>query len=167
VVYASALMKNHGQPNRQVKVEANEQAGVFEPNNIMKKRKSARLAPAPKGTVFVVDDNALLVELASVILEAAGYAVKQFSDPKAVLRAMQKADPKPAILVTDYEMGEINGLDLILSSHKIHPTLKTILLSGTVDSSISLGHTARVHRFLGKPYEPAQLKKIVADLMQS
>jgi len=161
------LMKNHGQPNRQVKVEANEQAGVFEPNNIMKKRKPARLAPGLGKTVFVVDDNVLLVEFATAILEAAGYTVKHFSDPKAVMRAMQKADPKPALLVTDYEMGEINGLDLILSSHKIHPALKTLLLSGTVDSSISLAHAAKVHRFLGKPYEPAQLKKIVADLLRS
>jgi DNA-binding NtrC family response regulator len=160
-------MKNHGQPNRQAKGEANEQAGVLEPNNIMKKRKTARLAPGLGKTVFVVDDNVLLVEFATVILEAAGYVVKHFSDPKAVMRAMQKADPKPALLITDYEMGEINGLDLILSSHKIHPALKTILVSGTVDSSISLAHTAKVHRFLGKPYEPAQLKKIVADLLRS
>jgi two-component system response regulator YesN len=131
----------------------------------MKKRKSAQLAPSPRGTVFIVDDDALLVEYATTVLEAAGYIVKHFSDPKKVLRALQKADPKPSVLVTDYEMGEINGLELILSSHKIHPSLKTLLLSGTVDSSISTGHAAKVHHFLGKPYKPGQLQKIVAKLM--
>ena len=133
----------------------------------MKKRKSARLAPSPRGTVFIVDDDALLVEYATTVLEAAGYTVRHFSDPKDVLRAMQKANPKPAVLVTDYEMGEINGLELILSSHKIHPSLKTLLLSGTVDSSISNCHTAKVHQFLGKPYKPGQLQKIVAKLMRA
>jgi DNA-binding NtrC family response regulator len=133
----------------------------------MKKRKSDRLDPAPKGVVFVVDDNALLLEFAVTILEKAGYTVKHFSDPKAVLRAMRDANPKPAILVTDYEMGEINGLELILSSHKIHPSLKTVLVSGTVDGSITLTHAAQVHRFLGKPYEPAQLQKIVAELLRT
>jgi DNA-binding NtrC family response regulator len=132
----------------------------------MKKRKSARLAPSSKGAVFIVDDDALLVEFATAVLEAVGYTVKHFSDPKDVLRAIHKANPKPAVLITDYEMGEINGLELILSSHKIHPSLKTLLLSGTVDSSISLNHAAKVHRFLGKPYDPAQLRKIVAELMQ-
>ena len=135
-------------------------------NRFMKKRKSARLDPAPKGLVFVVDDNALLVEFAATILEAAGYTVKHFADPKAVLRAIHDANPKPAVLVTDYEMGEINGLELILSSHKIQPALKTLLVSGTVDSSISSNHAAKVHRFLGKPYQPAQLRKIVAELMR-
>jgi DNA-binding NtrC family response regulator len=132
----------------------------------MKKRKSARLVPSRRGEVFIVDDSSLLVEFAAAILEADGYKVKHFSDPKAVLRAMHDANPKPSVLITDYEMGEINGLELIVSSHKIHPTLKTLLLSGTVDSSISHSHAAKVHRFLGKPYEPAELKKIVAELMR-
>jgi FixJ family two-component response regulator len=112
-----------------------------------------------------VDDNALLVEYAVAVLEAAGYTVKHFSEPKAVLLAMHAANPKPAVLVTDYEMAGMNGLELILSSHQIHPPLKTLLLSGTVDSSISATHAAKVDGFLGKPYKPAQLRKIVAELM--
>ncbi len=132
----------------------------------MKKRKTARVKKAPGRPVFVVDDNALLVELASTVLEAAGYKVKHFLKPKAVLAAMRNAKTKPGVLVTDYEMDEMNGLDLIQSSHKIHPALKTVLVSGTVDSSITIGHAAKVNRFLGKPYDPAKLQKAVAELMR-
>jgi|SRR5580658_10516801 DNA-binding NtrC family response regulator len=138
-----------------------------QPYGFMKRRKSARLDRATQGAIFVVDDNALLVEFAAAILEAAGYTVQHFVDPKAVLRAMHSANPKPAVLVTDYEMDQMNGLELILSSHKIHPLLKTLLVSGTVDGSITATHPAKVHRFLGKPYKPAQLEKVVAELMAS
>jgi DNA-binding NtrC family response regulator len=127
---------------------------------------SAGLDPAARGLIFVVDDNAMLVEFAAVVLEAAGYEVRQFSDPKDVLLAIHEANPKPAVLVTDYEMGAMNGLELIQSAHKIHPSLRTLMVSGTVDSSIVLTHTAKVHRFLGKPYEPAELQKAVAELMK-
>ena len=85
--------------------------------------------------------------------------------PKKALRAIGEANPKPAVLVTDYEMGEMNGLDLIQCSHKIHPALKSLLVSGTVDSSIVLSRSAKVDRFLGKPYEPSDLQKAVAELM--
>ena len=128
---------------------------------------SAGLDPAAKGLAYVVDDNAMLVEFAAVLLEAACYEVRQFLDPKVVLLALRDANPKPALLVTDYEMGEMNGLELILSAHKIHPSLKTLLVSGTVDDSIILTHTAKVHRFMGKPYEPADLQKAAAELLRS
>ena len=132
----------------------------------MKTSHSAGQDPAPAGPVFVVDDNPTLVEFAAAVLEAVGYEVRQFSDPKEALRAIGEANPKPAVLVTDYEMGDMNGLELILLAHKIHPSLKTLLVSGTVDASIILAHTAKVHRFMGKPYEPADLQKAVAELMK-
>ncbi len=132
----------------------------------MKKRNSARRDPTG-GSVFVVDDNIMLGEFAAKVLQAAGFKVEHFSDPESVLRAIGQADPKPLVLVTDYEMGAMNGLELIESSLKVHPALKTVLLSGTVDGSILLNHPARVHRFLGKPYEPAQLQNIVAALLRT
>ena len=61
----------------------------------------------------------------------------------------------------------MNGLELIISSHKIHPSLKTVLLSGTIDGAFIAGHPAKVDRFLGKPYLPAQLKSAVGELLQS
>ncbi|HEY3861403.1 MAG TPA: response regulator [Verrucomicrobiae bacterium] len=112
-----------------------------------------------------MDDNAMLVEFAATVLKGAGYTVRHFSDPKAALSAMHEANPKPAVLVTDYEMGDMNGLELIQSSHEVHPSLKTLMLSGTVDGSIMLTHAAKVHRFLGKPYEPMELQRAVAELM--
>ena len=114
----------------------------------------------------MVDDILMLVEFAADVLESAGYEVRQFSDPKEVLRALHDANPKPVVLITDYEMGELNGLDLIQSSYQIHPSLKTLLVSGTVDASILLTREVKVHHFLGKPYEAAQLLNIVRELMK-
>jgi DNA-binding NtrC family response regulator len=133
----------------------------------MSQAKTTRPATGPSGLIFVVDDNALLGDLAQMVLQGEGYAVQSFTDPKAVLKAMKEANPKPVALVTDYEMGEMNGLELIVSSHKIHPSLKTVLLSGTIDGAFIANHPAKVNRFLGKPYLPAQLKSMVGELLQT
>ena len=133
----------------------------------MKKRKSVHRTPTLPGPVFVVDDNPVLSELAAAVLGSAGHEVRHFTDPKAVIEALNEADPKPTFLVTDYEMGEMNGLELIRSLHKVHPSLKTLLLSGSVDSSMVSLHPGEVHRFLGKPYEPAELKNLVAELLRT
>ena len=73
-------------------------------------------------------------------------------------QSFKRSNIEPVVLVTDYDMSEMNGLELIVHSHQIHPTLKTVLLSGTVDGTLASLHPARVHRFLGKPYQPAQLE---------
>jgi DNA-binding NtrC family response regulator len=118
--------------------------------------------------IFVVDDSAMLVEFAAMVLESAGYAVKQFTEPGILLKALGESARRPALLVTDYDMGAhaMNGLDLIVHCHEIHPSMKAILASGTVDGSVTLHHPARVDRFLSKPYPPAQLKAMVADLLK-
>ena len=133
----------------------------------MSQTKATRQAQKPSGLIYIVDDNALLVQYAGAVLQGESYEVKPFTDPKAVLEAIKEANPKPVALVTDYEMGDMNGLDLIVSSHKIHPSLKTVLLSGTIDGAFIEGHPAKVNRFLGKPYLPAQLKTMVGELLLS
>ena len=127
---------------------------------------SAKSAPPP--LIFVVDDSAMLVEFAAMVLQSAGYAVRQFTEPGLLLKALGDGARRPSLLVTDYDMGAhvMNGLDLIVNCHKIHPTLKTILASGTVDGSVTLHHAAKVDRFLSKPYPPAQLKAMVAELLK-
>ena len=131
-----------------------------------KKRAATTLGPSRDASlIYVVDDNAALAEYATTVLEMAGYEVRGFSDPKEVLRAMRESARKPELLVTDFDMGDINGVQLIQSSHEIHPSLKTVLVSGTIDDGIVSRHPDDIHRFLGKPYKPPQLAGLVAELL--
>lgn len=127
---------------------------------------SAESGSAP--LIFVVDDSAMLAEFAALVLQSAGYAVRQFTEPGPLLKELGEGARRPSLLVTDYDLGEpsINGLDLIVQCHKIHPSMKTILASGTVSGSVTLHHEARVDRFLSKPYPPAQLKAMAAELLK-
>jgi len=139
-------------------------------NKIMSQDKAAppSAESTPPPLIFVVDDSAILVEFAATVLQSAGYEVRQFTEPGILLPALGESAPRPALLLTDYDMGphSMNGLDLIVECHKIHPTMKTILASGTVSGSVTLHHAARVDRFLSKPYPPAQLKAMVAELLK-
>jgi DNA-binding NtrC family response regulator len=121
-----------------------------------------------KPLIFVVDDSAMLADFAAMVLQSAGYEVRQFTEPGLLLKALGEGGRQPALLVTDYDMGTraMNGLDLIVNCHKIHPSMKAVLASGTVDGSVTLHHPAKVDRFLSKPYPPAQLKALAAELLK-
>jgi CheY-like chemotaxis protein len=60
------------------------------------------------------------------------------------------------LLVTDYVMGTMTGLELIEECRKYHPSLRTILLSGTVSESYLHQFATQPDHFLGKPYPPAK-----------
>jgi two-component system, OmpR family, response regulator len=105
----------------------------------------------PPATIFVVDDEPMLLDLAAAVLQPLGFKVRTFSDPKKALEEYPAA--RPAVVVTDFAMGEMSGLDLVRECKRINPRQKTILLSGTVDEKIYADAQNKPDRFLAKPYQ--------------
>ena len=115
--------------------------------------------------VFVVDDNFALTKMAETILKEAGFQCHAFCDPKQVIAAVKRGVEHPDLLMTDYEMGPMNGLELIAHCRQKMPSLKTILVSGTVKPESLLGHAVKVDQFLSKPYRPDELAAAVKLLL--
>jgi two-component system, OmpR family, response regulator len=119
----------------------------------------------PPATIFVVDDEPMLLDLAMAILEPLGFDVRTFCDPKQALAEYPAA--KPAVVVTDYAMGGMNGLDLMRECKRINPRQKTILLSGTVDENIYANAQIKPDRFLSKPYQIRDFVETIQSLVKA
>ncbi len=117
---------------------------------------------SPTATIFVVDDEPMLLDLAVAILQPLGYEVRTFRDPQVALAEFPKI--KPAVLVTDYAMGGMNGMELLHRCRQINPRQKVLLLSGTVDENISAGAADKPDSFLAKPYQVRDLIESVQKL---
>ena len=118
-----------------------------------------------KPLIYLVDDQSVLLDLAEISLQAGGYVLKKFEDPELALKSFIKARSKPVLLITDYAMGKLNGLELIERCKEVKPDLKTIMISGTASAEILLDATVQVDRFLGKPYQPQNLAEIVRRIL--
>ena len=116
-------------------------------------------------TVFVVDDEKMLLDLAEMILEPAGFRVFLFHNPKQALNEYIAAKPPPDVLVTDYAMTGMNGLDLIRECRRLNPRQKTILLSGTVDESVYADSPVKPDYLLAKPYQIHKLIEVIYSLV--
>jgi len=116
-------------------------------------------------TIFVVDDEPMLLELAATILQPLGFDVRTFHDPKQALAEYPAA--RPAVVVTDYAMPGMNGLDLVRECKRVNPRQKSILLSGTVDENIYANAQAKPDRFLPKPYQIRDFIESIQALMNA
>ena len=114
--------------------------------------------------IFAVDDEPMLLELATLIIEPLGFHVETFRDPIAAVRAFSLANPLPELIVTDFSMHQMNGLDLIRDVRRIHPQQKIFMVSGTVTESIYKNSPYKPDAFLAKPYQPDTLARFVAEL---
>ena len=136
------------------------------PNNMSASPENKNGQPSdPRPLIFAVDDEPMLLELATMILQPQGFRVETFRDPLAAVRAFSLANPLPALIVTDFAMHRMNGLDLIRDCRLIHPEQKILMVSGTVDESVYLNSPHRPDAFLAKPYSATELTALVKQLL--
>ena len=115
--------------------------------------------------IYVVDDEAMLLELAEMALSGGGYAVKKFQCPETAYESFAAEPSKPSLLLTDYAMGSMNGLELSAKCKGACPELKILMVSGTAGPEVIRGAPIKVDRFLAKPYLPAELAETVRALL--
>lgn len=115
--------------------------------------------------IYVVDDEPMLLELASVILAPIGYQVQTYRDPDTALKAFSEAKQRPALIITDYAMHTMTGMDLISECKRLQPGQKIILVSGTVGEEVFNDAPVKPDRFLAKPYEIRELTELVRTVL--
>src|SRR5918911_1330082 len=92
--------------------------------------------PTEEPLLYLVDDHEVALDVAEAMLEGEGFRIKKFIDPEEAWRSFQREKNKPDVLITDYAMGKMNGLELIERCKARHPGLKTLLISGVASAEV-------------------------------
>jgi CheY-like chemotaxis protein len=86
----------------------------------------------PCGRILIVDDNSLGLAARRSVLEELGHKVVTSGAPHDALELCVKQ--RFDVVVTDYKMPKMNGVEFIARLRKQHPTLSVILISGFTDT---------------------------------
>ena len=117
--------------------------------------------------MLVVDDDAILRDLVSDWLTAAGYKVRKAADCQAALGAL--ADASPALIVCDMFMPGACGAAAIGELKRRAPNAPVIAVSGHFKSGSGISPedavSAGAARALAKPVRRAQLLIAVSELI--
>src|SRR5690242_14215683 len=82
--------------------------------------------------ILIVDDNSMGLVARRTVLEEIGYRVHTCASPQEALE--QCAKILFDVVITDYKMPRMNGVEFILELRKQHPAIPVILISGFVDA---------------------------------
>jgi CheY-like chemotaxis protein len=113
--------------------------------------------------ILIVDDNALNLKLARVVLAAAGYDVKVASDAEDALTILESFTPR--LILMDIQLPRMNGLELTRQL-KANPARREIIIialsayamKGDKQKAIAAGCDG----YLSKPIDTHALPKVVA-----
>jgi PAS domain S-box-containing protein len=123
-------------------------------------REPAR-APQGRERVLVVEDEAAVRELTTMMLRRLGYAVVAAEDGEAALRALERNGVD--LVLTDVDLpGGINGIELARRAQQRFPSLAVLLMSGHPDKALAQarGGDDR-YELIAKPFESAELARMV------
>ena len=108
--------------------------------------------------ILVLDDEELMTETIRKLLSKRGYSVEIFSNPITALNVMQRE--KFDIVLTDFKMPNIDGLEMIDRIRDLRPEAKIILM--TAYSSIPNAVEAMkrgASEYITKPFEWEELEE--------
>ena len=85
--------------------------------------------------IFLVDDHRLFLDgLQYILKEVEEYNIQGFSNPLKALEAFKTQDVD--LVVTDINMNELNGLDLMVQLREINEDIKILAVSVRSDASL-------------------------------
>ncbi len=112
---------------------------------------------------LVVDDDPDIRGIINEVLSSVGYEVQLCSSAGEALKAAESNPPD--VLISDWQMPDLNGIDLVNKLKDRDPHLSAILMTGygTKETVIEAFTRGRINYFLSKPFRLEELRDIVAS----
>jgi CheY-like chemotaxis protein len=116
--------------------------------------------------ILIVDDEAVLVMVGMRHLTALGHQPVGETDPLAALERFRQTPDAFDLVVTDFSMPVMTGLQLARAIHELHPTMPIVMVTGFTEvaraESRDMEHIARL---IPKPVTRQQLDDAVGFLI--
>lgn len=114
--------------------------------------------------IFVVDDEYIIRAALERTLENGGFEVTCFESPEAALPALPA---RPDVLVCDYHMAGVDGVELAARAKLADPRVVTVLVSGDLEDerAAEAMQQGTVDRFLQKPWQHEELLAVIDGLL--
>jgi PAS domain S-box-containing protein len=116
--------------------------------------------------ILYVDDQAWLLPLAERLLTDQGYRVQTYADPKVALEAFADDPGAFDLVVADYKMPGVTGLNFARRVKAVRPALPVVLASALLPEEIRESATAAgIDAVLYKPALATELVPLVSKLL--
>jgi DNA-binding NtrC family response regulator len=115
----------------------------------------------PPRVLLVDDEEMVITSIRAFLSLETEYEILAQTTPEDALRRLDEAPVD--VIVTDYLMPRMNGLQLLAEAKKRQPEAARVLLTGHADkqSAIEAINAVGLYQYLEKPWDNAQLLLVI------
>jgi CheY-like chemotaxis protein len=121
--------------------------------------------------ILLVDDEKDILDLFSEYLSSNGFNTISFQNPMEALNYYYQNQSNCSLVITDYKMPQMSGLELIkkIREKDIDYKIKTIVISAFIKDNLPYdkSYFLTVDKILEKPVYLDRLKKVVQELIST
>ncbi len=118
--------------------------------------------------IFVVDDEADILEYAARFLLGENRKIRTFISPLEALSAIALEEAEPDLIVTDIMMPEMTGIEFIEKIRETMAYVPVVIMTGHADKEVAMSALELgVVGIVEKPFEPASLQEVVNKALLS
>ena len=119
-----------------------------------------------KPVVMVVDDEPMVLEVSSLMIESLGNAIESYLSPSEALEAFKNNPEHYDLIVIDMVMPNLSGKELFIKLKEIRPDVRAVISSGyqlneSNNELLELG----IKGFISKPFTIDNLKDTLSSVM--
>ena len=118
----------------------------------------------PPQTVLLVEDDGLVLELYSNMLQRLGHHVHTATDGDEALETFQTLETTPTWLMADLMLPGLSGLELLERLRRRVPGLPAVVVSGRADFEVAESGDQRTI-FLAKPFQLGDLRVAIEQAL--
>ena len=119
--------------------------------------------------ILLVDDEKDILDLFSEYLSSNGFNTISFQNPMEALNYYYQNQSNCSLVITDYKMPQMSGLELIkkIREKDIDYKIKTIVISAFIKDNLPYdkSYFLTVDKILEKPVYLDRLKKVIQELI--
>jgi two-component system, cell cycle sensor histidine kinase and response regulator CckA len=124
------------------------------------------LPPPGEGTILIVDDEAMVREMAKAALEHYGYRVLAASDGVDAVRVFREDGDRISLVLLDLTMPRMDGDEALNQLQQIRPEVPVVLTTGCSEADASSRFAGRkLAGILQKPYTASALARKLGSVL--
>lgn len=112
-------------------------------------------------SILLIDDEQDVVVVEKELLECLGYEVTATTSSREAIACFKRDPGRYSLVITDYNMPDLDGLELTCQLKRLSPQTPVVLISGFMSLSGDTVRTAGVAASLTKPLGLDELGRTV------